>query len=302
MDTLTNLKAFLAVARTGSFAAAARELDVAASVVTKRISQIEWRLKTTLFERSTRRVKLTAVGLRYLPAIQRAIADVDELFAELPESGGELQGNVRIKAPGTLAVQLLGPVLERFQQRHPFVSLELLTLDRPVNPVDEGFDMVLTLMPDSFGGVFEEPLCPMPRILCASAAYLERKGTPQHPSELTQHEILNFLPAGTNWSFEGPAGELQVPVQPRLNTNEGQLILSGALAGHGIARMSAYLCESQLRAGTLVPVLQNYPIKQLWLKALVPESRTQVVRIQALIEWLKVELGRVAPNLTSLEG
>lgn len=291
MDTLTNLKAFLAVARTGSFAAAARELKVAPSVITKRISQVEWRLKTTLFERSTRRVSLSPTGARFLPSVQRAVADIDDLFAELPAAGAALQGQVRIKAPGTLAVLLLGPILERFQERHPLVNLELLTLDRPVNPVDEGFDMAFTLMPDAFAGVIEEPLCPMPRILCASPEYIARKGAPAHPGELAQHDILNFLPTGTNWLFDGAAGEVQVRVQPRLNANDGQLILSAALSGNGIARLSGYLCESHLQAGTLVPLLADYPIKQLWLKVLIPESRLQVARVQELLRWTRSELG-----------
>lgn len=287
MDTLTNLKAFLAVARTGSFAAAARELKVAPSVVTKRISQIEWQLKTPLFERNTRRVSLTATGLRYLPAVQRSVADMDELFAEMPSQGGDLQGNIRIKSPGTLAVQLLGPMLERFQQRYPLLSLELLTLDRSVNPVDEGFDVALTLMPDTYAGVIEVPLSPMPRVLCASPAYLERKSAPAHPRELIQHDILNFLPTGTTWMFEGAAGEVQVRLQPRLNTNEGQLILSSTLVGNGIARLSDYLCKQHLESGALVPLLVDYPIKQLWFKALVPENRIQIARVQALLEWIK---------------
>lgn len=287
MDTLTNLKAFLAVARTGSFAAAARELKVAPSVVTKRISQIEWQLKTPLFERNTRKVSLTATGLRYLPAVQRSVSDMDELFAEMPSQGGHLQGNIRIKSPGTLAVQLLGPMLERFQQRYPLVTLELLTLDRSVNPVDEGFDVALTLMPDTYAGVIEVPLIPMPRVLCASPSYLERKGAPEHPRELAQHDILNFLPTGTTWMFEGVAGEVQVRVQPRLNTNEGQLILSSALSGNGIARLSDYLCNQHLKSGALMPLLTDYPIKRLWFKALVPENRIQVARVQALLEWIK---------------
>lgn len=287
MDTLTNLKAFLAVARTGSFAAAARELKVAPSVVTKRICQIEWQLKTPLFERSTRKVSLTATGLRHLPLVQRSVADMDELFAEMPSEGGALQGNIRIKSPGTLAVQLLAPLLERFQQHYPLVNLELLTLDRSVNPVDEGFDVALTLMPDTYAGVVEFPLRPMPRILCASAAYLERKGMPHHPRDLVRHDILNFLPTGTTWLFEGAAGEVQVRLQPRLNTNEGQLIRSSALAGNGIARLSDYLCKPHLASGALVPLLADYPIKQLWFKALVPENRTRVARVQALLEWIK---------------
>lgn len=298
MDTLTNLKAFLSVARTGSFANAARELKVAPSVVTKRISQIEWRLKTPLFERSTRRVNLTPMGLRYLPAVQRAVADIDELFAELPATGGDLQGKLRIKAPGTLAVRLIGPLLEQFQQQYPLVSLELLTLDRSVNPVDEGFDIALTLMPDTYAGVIEEPLCPMPRTLCATPSYVSRKGQPRHPRELAQHDILNFLPTGTTWMFEGDAGEIQVRVQPRLNTNEGQLLLSGVLAGNGIAWLSAYLSAEHLQSGALMPLLPDFPIKQLWLKALVPENRIQVARVQALLQWLKAELADFSGNQT----
>jgi DNA-binding transcriptional LysR family regulator len=297
VDTLTNLKAFLAVARTGSFAAAARELKVAPSVVTKRIGQIEWQLKTPLFERNTRKVSLTATGLRYLPAVQRSVSDMDELFAEIPSQGQALQGTIRIKSPGTLAVQLLGPILERFQQRYPLVNLELLTLDRSVNPVDEGFDVALTLMPDTYAGVIEVPLSPMPRVLCASPAYLERKGIPAHPRELVEHDILNFLPTGTIWIFEGAMGEVQVRLQPRFNTNEGQLILSGALAGNGIARLSDYLYQRHLKSGALVPLLAGYPIKQLWFKALVPENRIQVARVQALLGWVKSNVAEPQQSL-----
>src|SRR2546426_6590750 len=112
MDTLANLKAFLAVSRTGSFAGAARELKVAPSVITKRISQIEWRLKSPLFERSTRRVSLTPTGQRYLPTVQRLLADVDDLFSEVQVSAHSLQGSIRLKVPSTVAAVLIGPLLD----------------------------------------------------------------------------------------------------------------------------------------------------------------------------------------------
>ncbi len=290
MDTLANLKAFITVARTGSFAGAARELKVAPSVVTKRINQIEWRLKAALFERSTRKVSLTAAGTRYLPSIQRCLSDIHEVFSELSGTRGDLQGTIRIKSPGTLAVQLLGPMFLQFQQRYPLVNLDLLTLDRPVNPVDEGFDLALTLMPDTYAGVIEEPLCKMPRILCAAPSYIERRGMPSQPRDLAQHEILNFMPTGTTWLFDGAAGEVQVRTLPRLSTNEGQLILSAALAGNGIARLTSYLCETHLQSGALVALLPEYPIKTLWLKALIPENRVQVARIRTLVDWLKLNL------------
>ena len=290
MDTLVNLKAFLSVARTGSFAAAAREMKVAPSVITKRISQIEWRLKTVLFERSTRRVSLTATGLRYLPAVRQAVADMDGLFADLTEAGQVLQGPIRMKVPSALAVKLIGPVLERFQQHYPLVSIELVAMDRSVNPADEGFDMALTLMPDVFPGVLEEPLCPMPRYVCASPAYLARKGCPARPLELPQHDILNFLPTGTVWVFAGASGALHVQLQPRFNTNEAQLLLSAALAGNGIALLSEYLAMPALKSGELESLLTEFPVANLWLKALIPINRSEVARVQVLLQWLKSEL------------
>ncbi|MES2945649.1 MAG: LysR family transcriptional regulator [Pseudomonadota bacterium] len=290
MDTLNNLKAFLAVSRTGSFAGAARELKVAPSVVTKRISQIEWRLKSPLFERSTRRVSLTATGQHYLPTVQRLLADVDDLFSDVQGQTHSVQGKIRIKVPSAVAAVLISPLLDGFAQAFPQVSLEVIALDRAVNPLDEGFDIALTLMPYTFGGVVDVPLCVMPRLLCAAPAYLARRGVPAHPRELVQHDILSFLPTGNTWEFGSDKGPLRVEVQARLSTNEAQLLLSAALAGNGIAILGAYLATPALRAAALVPVLGDYPITDLWLKALVPESRIQVARVQALLRWLQTSL------------
>lgn len=290
MDTLNNLRAFLAVSRTGSFAAAARDLKVAPSVVTKRISQIEWRLKSPLFERSTRRVSLTPTGQRYLPTVQRLLADVDDLFSEVQDTAHSLQGSIRMKVPSTVAAVLIGPMLDGFAQQFPLIRLEVIALDRAVNPVDEGFDIALTLLPHTFGGVVELALCAMPRLVCASPAYLARKGVPTSPGELPQHDTLVFLPTGSTWDFSSSRGPMRVGLQPRLSTNEAQLLLSAALAGNGIAILGAYLAGPALQAGALVPILSDYPMTDLWLKALVPQSRIQAARVQALLGWMQARL------------
>ncbi len=295
MDTLANLKAFLSVARTGSFAGAARELGVAPSVVTKRISQIEWRLQSPLFERTTRRVSLTAMGQHYLPGVQRVVADLDGLFADVRESAQNLQGHVRVKVPGSLAAVLLGGMLNGFQAQYPLISLEVMALERAVNPADEGFDLALTLLPHAFPGVVEETLCRMPRMICASPAYVERKGMPSHPRELPQHDILNFTPTGNVWEFGSDAGTLRIDVRPRLNTNEAQFLLSSAIAGNGIALLSGYLAAPALRSGALVQVLPEFPMTDMWMKALLPENRAQIARVQALVRWLKERLAAQEP-------
>jgi DNA-binding transcriptional LysR family regulator len=291
VDTLTNLKAFLGVARTGSFAAAARELEVAPSVVTKRISQIEWRLKTPLFERTTRRVSLTPTGQHYLPLVQRVVADADGLFADIHASAQSLQGIIRIKVPGSLAVILLGQSLNQFQAQHPLIQLEVLALDRTVNPVEEGFDIAITLMPHTFGGVIEQPLCAMPRMVCAAPGYLARRGSPVHPRELVQHDILNFLPTGNSWEFNGPSGKVNVDLHPRFSSNEAQLLLQAALAENGIAILSAYMAQPAIESGHLIALLKDFPMADGWVKALIPESRIRVARVQALLQWLTNQLG-----------
>lgn len=290
MDVLTNLKAFLTVARTENFAAAARALGVAPSVITKRISQLEWRLKSALFDRTTRRVSLTASGHAFLPAAQRVVADAEDLFSTPGASTGALQGQIRIKAPASVAVRLVGPALESFQQRHPLVTLELIALDRAVNPAEEGFDVAFTLLPDAYAGVIEQPLCPMARGLYAAPSYLKQHAAPGHPRDLAQHSLLNFLPTGSVWLFEGPAGNIKVKVQPRLNTSEAQLLLSAAQAGNGVALLSAYLANPAVNTGALVPVLPEYPMQGLWLKALIPNSRANVPRVLGLVDHVRAAL------------
>lgn len=286
----------MAVARTESFAAAARELQVSPSVITKRISQLEWRLKSSLFERTTRHVSLTPTGQSYLPAVQRVVADAEDLFAEPASARGGLQGQMRIKAPSSVAVRLVGPILDRFQRAYPLLNLEIRALDRAVNPAEEGFDVALTLLPDTYAGVIEEALCPMGRQLCATPEYLKLYGEPAHPRDLKRHSVLNFLPTGNIWLFDSPTGEVRIKVQPRLNTNEAQLLLSAALAGNGVALLGAYLSRAALQSGTLVPLLESYPVRGLWLKALIPAARANVPRVQALLQHLKTELEGLFPS------
>jgi len=295
MDVIENLRAYLAVARTGSFAAAARELDVAASVVTKRISQLEWRLKAPLFERTTRRVSLTTAGQQHLAAIQRLVSDLDGIFAGVQQAAPELQGRLRVKVPTSLAVMHLAGLFNQFLSRYPMVSLELVALDRPVNPVDEGFDIALTLMPDAFGGVIEEPLCSIRRLLCAAPAYLQKRGTPRKPRDLARHDVLNFVPTGNVLAFESTTGDVNVSVNPRFSSNEAQLVAAAAIAGNGIAVLGDYLALPALRAGTLVQVLADYPLPELWLKALIPENRAHTARVRALLETLRGELAPAPP-------
>jgi DNA-binding transcriptional LysR family regulator len=295
MDTLQNLKAFLAVAGSGSFSAAARRLGVAPSVVTKRIDQLEWAAKVALFARSTRRVAPTEAGERFLPRVRAAVAELDEVLSEMARPRRDLEGHLRVKVPTTLAVLYLGAILGRFQAQHPRVSLDVVLADRPLNPVEEGFDLAVVAFPASFSSVVDEPLCPLRRMVCASPAYLAARGVPRHPRELAGHDTLSFLPTGPVWTFRSDRGPIGVEVAPKLSANDNQVLLAAAREGNGVALLPSYVALPALRAGELEEVLEAFPVPEMWVKALVPENRVQIPRVRALLAFLKGNLGQTPP-------
>lgn len=292
MDTLDNLRAFVATAESGSFSQAARQNGLVPSVVAKRIDQLEWRIKAPLFIRSTRRLRLTDVGERYLPAVRQLIREADETLAGMARANGEIEGHIRIKIPTTLGVLRLSELLNRFLQQQPLISLDVVLADRSVNPIEEGFDMAIGARPESYGQVLDHPLCPIRRRLCAAPAYLARKGTPQSPSQLLEHECLVFATSGPRWEFIGPQGLVGVDVAARLKSNDGAALCLAALQGQGIAMLADYLVASHLHSGSLLEVMPDMRLPDLWLKALVPSNRIELPRIQALLHWLSRQLAQ----------
>jgi DNA-binding transcriptional LysR family regulator len=287
MDTVQNLRAFVEVAQRGSFSAAARKLGIATSVVAKRVGQLEATTDTRLFRRSTREVTLTEAGRSWIGRVRSMLADMDELLASARDGGRELEGPLRIKAPTTLSILYLGGMLASFQRLHPKIVLDIVLTDRPVNPIEEGFDLALTVFGTSFTGVTDVPLCSVRRLLCATPGYLAARGAPVHPRDLAAHDTLSFGPTGYTWVFSGPQGQVLVEVSPRLSANDGQLLLAGARAGNGIALLSEYVVLPLLQSGEMVSILEEYPVPDVWLKALVPNGRMQIGRIQALVRFLR---------------
>jgi DNA-binding transcriptional LysR family regulator len=290
MDVLVNLQAFLATADAGGFSAAARKLNVATSVVAKRVTQLEERIGIALFHRSTRQLRLTEAGQRYVHRARGVVADAGDLLSRMGEKDRDLTDHLRVKAPTSLTVARLADAFATFQKQNPSVKLEIVLIDRPVDPVTEGFDIAIGAFPHSFGGVVDEPLCRLPRLLCASSAYLKAHGTPKHPRDLVAHRCLSFLPTGPEWTFDGPRGRINIQVQPLLSSNEGHVLTRSAIAGNGITLISRYLVEDALRDGLLEPVLSDFPVPELWVKAAIPERRVSAVAVQELLRLLKQSL------------
>ncbi len=298
MDTLANLQAFIAVADAGSFSEVGRRLQLAPSVIAKRIDQLEWRIKAPLFVRTTRKLSLTDVGERYLPLVRTLVRQLDDTLAGMAQASGDLEGHIRVKVPTTLGTLHLSELLQRFMREQPRISMDIVLADRTVNPLEEGFDLAIGALPELYGQVRDFALAPIRRRLCAAPAYLERRGTPTRVNELVDHDCLVFMTSGSFWEFDTPQGLLGVEVRPKLKTNDGVALCQACVQGMGIGMVSDYLAAPALARGELVELMPELKFPDIWLKALVPVQRLDVPRISMLLQWLSqhLQLEQIVPE------
>jgi DNA-binding transcriptional LysR family regulator len=290
-----NINAFLVVARLGSFSAAARELDVAPSVVTKRITQLEERVQTRLIVRSTRGLTLTPAGERLLPRFLRVVTELDELLLDAPATNGEIEGHVRVKSPTTITSLYFGGLFSDFQQQHPRVTLEVVLLDRSVNPLEENYDLVVGARAASYPNVVDVPLCTYHQVLCCSPDYLDSKPEPRHPRDLVDHDCLTTVLFGTTWTFDSPSGGISVEVRSRFHANDSRVVLQGVRRGLGVAILPRFLVDEDLKAGRLRALLEGFPLPIFWLKALVPRIKMDKPAVRELVSFLKTRTQPLAP-------
>lgn len=284
MDTLLNIRAFLAIADAGSLSAAARALGVAPSIVSKRIARLEDEMGLALFERTTRKVAITPGGARYLSRFRVLVQELDEALRGARVR--PLEGSLRIKSPTTIALAFMGRFFIDFQQRHPDISIDLVLLDRSVNPVEEGFDLALGAQPISYIDIVDVPLCPYPRMLVASPAYLASHGSPDHPRDLASHDCICLQSMGTNWVFVDGEGEVSVSVRSRFTVNDSGVLHDAACRGRGITILPDFVARRAVKTGNLTALLPAYPVKPMWLKALVPNKKIDQPVVQLLLEEL----------------
>lgn len=289
MTMLIDIKAFLVTARAGSFSSAARTLRIAPSVVTKRVSRLEDEIGSKLFIRSTRKLSLTPEGERLRPRLQFLVGELEEALEGAHTATKGLSGQLRVKAPTTIGAMFVGQSIARFQAANPSVTTELLLIDRSVNPLEEGLDIALGALPQSYPSVTETPLCPYPRVLVAAPSYLERNPAPRSPGDIVEHDCLAFVPVGLSWSFESAQGPINVDVHTTFTVNDSRLLVAAAEEGLGLSVVPEFLAREALQAGRLVALLPEYPIVSFWFKAMVPRNKAHRPEVRALLEHLQRE-------------
>jgi DNA-binding transcriptional LysR family regulator len=290
MDVIDNLKTFLAVVDAGNFTNAARQLKVAVSLVKKRIDHLESQVGVVLFERSTRRMNLTDAGRRHLFEARAAVNQVDLLLAQMASQPPRLEGRLRVKAPTCMLGAYLSEVLNRFQELHPGISLEVLAIDRPVNPIEEGFDVSIVLLPITWPGVANLALATMRRHVVASPSYLAKRGTPRVPADLVNHDLLHLQFPGMVWIFQSQTGPVEIKVTPMLVSNNALHLMSAACMGNGLCLISTYTSKPFIQSGALVSVLDDYPVPEMWARMHIPEERLELDHVQALCNHLQASV------------
>jgi DNA-binding transcriptional LysR family regulator len=295
VNTILNINTFIRVARLGSFSAAAREVKAATSVVTKRISQLEKEIGAKLINRSTRGLALTAAGERYLPHFVRLLSAHDEIFNGLDVSRHRVEGLLRIQTPPTITSMFLGDMLTNFQLQNPRVDMDIILMERSANPLEESFDIALGAWPISYPNVIDVPLCRYELVTVCAPAYLRDKEKPVHPTELVDHQCLTTVLFRTTWGFTHERGSMTVEVHSRMQSSDSRMVRDAARMGMGITILPRFLVNDDLREGTLVALLEDFPVTVYWLKALVPRIKMNRPAVRSLVTFLKDSMLPVPP-------
>ena len=289
MDATSDLRVFVRVLDRGSFSAAAKDLGITPSAVSKLVSRLEDRLGVRLLNRSTRRLALTPEGETFLSRARRIVADIDEAEAEVASARGAPRGRLRVNAGTAFGLHQLAPALAEFLGRYPEIDIDLSITDRLVDLIEEQADIAVRSGHVPEGPFIQRKIADLQRVICAAPAYLKRRGTPQLPSDLQQHDCIVVAGAGLNrWPFKTRGGGIDVvEVRPRVSTDDAEAALRLAIEGAGIIRLSEVIVGDPLRDGELVALLtDSHHVEPFPLAVIYPAGRQRLPRVAVFIEFL----------------
>lgn len=290
MSPVSELAFFAQLVRVGSLTATARELNLTPPAVSKRLAQLEQRLGVRLLNRTTRSISLTAEGEMYLVNAQRILGEIEELERQVSSSRAEPKGLLRVNAPLGFGRTHVGPAISTFVQRHPEVEVQLQLTDRPINLPDDAIDVAIRFgdLPDS--RLIARKIASNRRRLCASPAYLERRGVPLTPRDLAEHACIVLRQneaAFGSWRLNRGKQAESVKVRGSLSTNDGEVALNWALEGHGILMRAEWNLARYLRSGELVEVLGDYETPPADIYAVYLERLNLSAKVSFFIEHLR---------------
>jgi len=294
MDRIESMEVFARVVARQSFSAAARDLKMSQAVVSKHVRVMEEWLGARLLDRTTRRLNLTEIGAIVHAQCERILGDIGEIEQRSSALQNLPRGVLRIAAPVSFGVSNhLGAALADYLEKYPDVVVDVTLSDHFVDIVEEGFDVALRIGQLKDSSMMVRRLSPIRFILCASPAYVERHGMPQHPNDLLTHRCLCYelRTVPRLWRFSGPDGELTIRISGRFRANSGNLLYAGMLQGAGIGLAPSFMVGQDVAAGRLVSLLPDYKPIETELVAIYPPGQAPSAKVRSLIDFLAARFG-----------
>ncbi len=301
MDRFDAMRAFARVVETGSFTQAAQTLHMSRTTVTQLVQQLEARLRVRLLNRTTRQVNVTADGAAYYERVIRLLADLDDAETSLSTFAANPRGRLRVDVPSPLARLIIVPALHDFHARWPDIQLDLGASDRHVDLIDENVDCVIR------GGAITDPSLVARHIgdlqagLYAAPAYLEKQGTPVHPSELEAepHQIIGYLRkhGGRLLHVTLQRGAEQLTVQGRhtFAMDDGNTYMAAGLAGLGVIWLPDYMADAHVQRGELIRLFPDWTLDAMPLNLAFPPNRHVSAKLRVFIDWVVELMDRHVP-------
>jgi DNA-binding transcriptional LysR family regulator len=296
-ETLGDIAIFAAVVREGSFTRAADKLELSTSQVSKCVNRLERSLGARLLHRTTRRLRLTEAGSALYENSSAALSAIDEATVAVSKLQGTPRGKLRVSSSIAFGSMQLPSVIRELSAQYPDLDVELVLDDRQVDLVREGIDVAIRItgeVPDS--GLVYRRLAPNRQVMCASPAYIGRRGLPRALADLASHDCIAHSARATPrvWHLFGPDGEqVSVQINGRPTINSALAVRQAALEGLGIVELNSYLVGEDIAAGRLVRLLPQYRPKELHFYAVYAERRFLAPKIRVFVDAM---LARVTPE------
>ncbi len=293
MAVLANIETFIAAVHAGSFAGAARQLDVSPALVGRRIAALEEHFGVRLIERTTRSQRLTAAGEAFLARAEALVEAAADLEEATRGERAALAGRIRVSGPTTIGINRLTPLVASFQRSNPGVTVDLSLSDRRVDLIAEGFDFAVRVGELHPSNLIARRVATYRFAVCAAPSWVERYGLPQRPEDLAHRQCIlnrNMRPHN-KWPFEGPDGPVSVEVGGGVEIDNGEAQLRAALFGAGVVYLPVELVGDAIKQGRLVRLLPDWPTMTMPVQILYPERRFVPARVSALMDKVATGLG-----------
>ena len=295
MDKLQCMEAFVRVAQSGSFIQAAESIGVTRSVISTRIKQLEKFVNAPLFHRSTRSVRLSAIGEKYYPECVELISRFEQLADEMSHAKNELHGLLRIyMAPG-FALSYFSKRLYQFTAQYKDIELDIVVYDKVIDPISSGFDIVFQMFPPKGESLIERKIFNVNRVMCASPEFIEKHGQPKNPHQLQQFELGYYsgYPERNKIKFMINNKFQEFSIHARVSSSSIHLLHDFALTGGGIVCLPTIVACESLYKKKLIPVLTDYPLPNYGLRAVFPSNSRNLTKIRCIIDFLVEKLDLV---------